>query len=102
MKIPLTSVAVTLLLVTAASAADPAPAALDPAARLAAARKIADTVKYQKGDITLNGGVAKISIPEAFRYVDPSGSSTVLNKLWGNPGKAETLGMIVPKNFDPL
>ena len=70
MKTPLASIAVMLLLLTAASAAAPAPVAPDPAARLAAARKIAGTVKYQKGDITLNGGVAKISIPEAFRYVD--------------------------------
>ena len=102
MKKLLVPAAAALLLVQVALAADPAPVPLDPAARRAAARKIADTVKYQKGDITLNGGVAKIAIPEAFRFVDPAGASTVLNKLWGNPGKAETLGMIVPKGFDPL
>ena len=102
MKLPAPSLLLALVIITAAQAAAPDAATLDPAARLAAARKLADGIKYQKGDIILKGGVAKISIPEDFRYIDPAGTTTVVNELWGNPGHAEHLGMIVPKGFDPL
>lgn len=90
------------LATTALAVAADKPAALDPSARLAEAHKLASGLKYQKGDISLKNGLAKISVPEGYRYLDGTDTSTVLNKLWGNPGGVETLGMIVPASFDPI
>lgn len=89
-------------------AADPAPA--DPAptpdaaaeARLAAARKIADGLTYRQGDTVIGGGLAKISVPEKFRFLDAKDAAIVLTKLWGNPEREGTLGALVPAGFDPL
>jgi uncharacterized membrane-anchored protein len=66
---------------------------------LAKAKKLADSLRYQKGDITLRGGLAKIHVPERFRYLDPADAGTVLSKLWGNPPDSKTLGMLVPSDL---
>lgn len=85
------------------AAENPAPpAAPDPAARQAAAQKLIDGLKPQHGEITLRGGIAKIKLPETFSYLDPKDSETVLGKIWGNPHTDGTLGMITPKDFNPL
>ena len=70
--------------------ADPAPAPApaptpDPAARQAALQKIADGITYRKGDTVLGKNLAKISVPEQFRYLDAKDTGTVLSSLWGNP-----------------
>src|SRR5271165_1499991 len=78
------------------------PATLDPAARLAEYRRLANSVNYRTGSVTLNGGLAKVALPAGYRYLNPADSSTVLEKIWGNPKQKETLGMIVPAEFDPL
>jgi uncharacterized membrane-anchored protein len=66
---------------------------------IAKAKKLADSLHYQKGDITLRGGLAKIHVPEGFRYLDPADTGTVLSKIWGNPPNANTLGMLVPASL---
>ena len=81
-------------------AADPTPP--DPAARLAAVKKLADSLKYQTGVITLRDGVATISLPPGYRYLNPADASTVLHQIWGNPGSSGSLGLLVPAAFDPL
>ena len=81
-------------------AADSVPS--DPAARLAAARKLADSLKYQTGEITLGNGLAKIALPPGYRFLNPADTATVLHKIWGNPGTSASLGLLVPASFDPL
>ncbi len=105
MKLIRCLLAALLLLFSAAwmHAADPAPAPTpDPAARLAAAHRLADGIKYIHGDVVLRGGVAKVSVPAKFSYINPADSATILTKLWNNPSAGGTLGMIVPAGFDPL
>ncbi len=68
----------------------------DKAALREKAQKIADGLNYQKGEITLKGGLAKIRVPEEFRYLDSKDANTVLSRLWGNPPDSSTLGLIVP------
>jgi len=63
------------------------------------AKKLADSLHYQKGDITLRGGLAKIHVPGGFRYLDPADAGTVLSKIWGNPPSSNTLGMLVPADL---
>jgi uncharacterized membrane-anchored protein len=72
-------------------------------ARLAAAKKLVDGLNYQQGEITLGGGVAKLTVPAEFRYLNPKDTDTVLIKIWGNPpGEESTLGMLVPASTGPL
>jgi uncharacterized membrane-anchored protein len=74
----------------------------DPAARLAELRKLADSLKYQQGEIVLRGGIAKIKLPPDFRYLDSADTNTVISTIWGNPQDNDMLGLIVPAGFDPL
>ncbi len=74
----------------------------DPAARLAARQKLADALHYERGTITLHGGLAKVALPAGYRYLNPADTETVLAKIWGNPNGSGTLGMITPVDFDPL
>lgn len=86
-----------ILLVLLALAATPfAQEKEDKAALHEKAQKIADGLNYQKGEITLKGGLAKIRVPEEFRYLDSKDANTVLSRLWGNPPDSSTLGLIVP------
>ena len=102
MKLARTLVLLAALLAVARilHAADPSPK--DPAVRAMEMRRLADSLKYQTGVITLKDGLAKISLPEAFKYLDPKDSDTVLSKIWANPPRPNTLGMIVPADFDPV
>ena len=79
--------------------ADPTP---DPAAHLAKIRKLVDGLVYQKGTVVLKDGLARITLPESYRYLSPTDASTVLSDIWRNPRGAESLGMIVPAGFNPL
>lgn len=68
----------------------------DDTALRAKMQQLSDGLNYQKGEITLKGGLAKIHVPEDFRYLDSKDASTVLSKIWGNPPDSQTLGMLVP------
>lgn len=86
-------------------AADPAPAPTPTAAqeaRIAAAQKLANSITYRKGDAVIGSGLAKISVPDQFRYLDAKDAGVVLSDLWGNPKHSGLLGALVPTGFDPL
>lgn len=55
---------------------------------------------YQTGEVTLKDGLAKVQLPEGFRYLPPADTETVLVKLWGNPPGGHTLGMIIPPDSE--
>lgn len=78
------------------------PTAVDPAARLAELRKLADGLKPQSGEIVLGDGIATAKLPNNLRYLSPEDAETVLVKIWGNPKSGKKLGMLVPANFNPL
>ena len=82
-----------LLLSPVARAQDDAP---DNAA-LAKAMKLADSLKYQDGEVTLRGDLAILKLPRELRYLGPDDAATVLERIWGNPpSRAKTLGLLVP------
>ncbi len=100
-----------LLTACALFAADPAPApaaaaatpTVDPAAaRMAARQKLADGLTYRQGETIIGDKLAKITVPEQFRYLDAKDTSVVLTNLWGNPKHSNTLGALVPTGFNPL
>ncbi len=94
-----------LLLVLLALAASPfaqdKPDKPDEAAVRAKMQQLADSLNYQKGEITIRGGLAKIHVPEGFRYLDAKDAGTVLTKIWGNPPGSTTLGMLLPAKVSP-
>jgi uncharacterized membrane-anchored protein len=60
-------------------------------------------LKYQQGEIDLRGGLAKLTVPPDFNYLNPDDTETVLVKLWGNPPpETKPLGMLIPAGMTPL
>lgn len=66
------------------------------------AEKIVKGLNMQHGEITLQGGLAKLNILQDFNYLDAADAGKVLVKLWGNPPSHHILGMILPANTSPL
>ena len=60
------------------------------------------TFKYQQGTVTLEGGLATLTIPASFRYLGPDDSERLLTEGWGNPPGPAPLGMIVPAALSPF
>ncbi|GAC1595305.1 MAG: DUF2167 domain-containing protein [Hymenobacter sp.] len=95
------------LLVAGAALAKPKPssAAADSVEFEQAAQAYVDSVQvmlhYQQGHLVLPGGMAELTVPRGFRYLDPVQSRWVLTKLWGNP-TSESLGMLFPADKGPL
>ena len=59
---------------------------------------------YQTGTVTLKDGLARIQLPNSFRFIGPEGSRRLLTDAWGNPpGSADdVLGMLIPTARSPL
>lgn len=58
----------------------------------------------RRGAITLQGGLATLEVPQAFRYIDPAGSRRLLVRGWGNPPHSAdgVLGMLIPSDANPF
>lgn len=69
---------------------------------IAWAQKFVSSLNYQKGEIQLPGGVAKLKVPENFYYLSPADTERVLTEAWGNPAGSETLGMLFPDGLTPI
>ena len=48
-------------------------------------QRLVSELKYQKGEINLLDGLAKLSVPDQFRYLDSKDTETVLVKIWAIP-----------------
>lgn len=69
---------------------------------LAEAEKLIKALKYQQGEISLEGGLAKLNVPSQFKYLNPDDTRIVLESLWGNPPAKKSLGMLLPSDRSPL
>ena len=89
----------------AATEATPAPdaGAPLPADAERAAAQLVQGLHYRQGEITLQGGAAKLNVPDAFHFLDPADTRKVLVDLWGNPPDAadKVLGMLLPADAGP-
>jgi uncharacterized membrane-anchored protein len=56
------------------------------------------SLKFQRGKVTLRDGLAVLTVPAGFRYLDPEQTERLLVDAWGNPPGAETLGMLLPSD----
>lgn len=59
------------------------------------------TFEYQYGEVTLGNGIATLTVPEGFKYLNPERSIYVLTELWGNP-ESPTMGLLFPEESDPM
>ncbi len=66
------------------------------------AEAVVSTLKYQSGEIVLRNGLAKLNIPDQFRYLNSEDAQTVLVRLWHNPPGPKPLGMLLPANISPI
>jgi uncharacterized membrane-anchored protein len=65
--------------------------------------KFLDSIDIKTGNIVLEHGVS-LNLPDNFYYLDQADTKKVLIDAWQNPpGSSDgTLGMIFPKQYDPL
>jgi uncharacterized membrane-anchored protein len=88
-----------LALVVTVAAQDPAPNEQQMPPEM---RQLLSSLKYQSGEVTLDGGLAKLRLPENLRFLGPKDAQTVIVRLWGNPPSQEkTLGMLLPAGKTP-
>jgi uncharacterized membrane-anchored protein len=67
-----------------------------------AAEEFEAQLKYQRGVITIGNGLATLSVPDTFRYLNPEQSELIIVQAWGNPPGLKTLGMLFPSDVSPL
>ena len=69
------------------------------------ADSVTATFIYDTGMVTLKDDLAKLVVPEGFKYLNPEGAEIVLTNLWGNPPSQPgygSLGMLFPKDISPM
>ncbi|SDL54316.1 Uncharacterized membrane-anchored protein [Catalinimonas alkaloidigena] len=63
--------------------------------------QINESFRYETGEVTIGDDLARIQVPEGYRFLDAEQSKYVLSDLWGNPPDESTLGMLVPDGYGP-
>mgnify|MGYP006084422945 FL=1 len=58
-------------------------------------------MNYEYGEIDIDGGLAKLKVPENYKYLNPEQSAFILTDIWGNP-PSENLGMLFLKKESPI
>lgn len=56
---------------------------------------------YKTGVIDLDNGLATLTVPEGFKFLDAEQSKVVLTDLWGNP-PSEPIGLLFPEDMTPM
>lgn len=57
---------------------------------------------FKQGEILLKDGIAAVSIPDTYYYLNPADSQIMLEKMWGNPKGMPPLGIIMPRDLTPI
>lgn len=57
---------------------------------------------YENGTVQLENGVASLTLPAGFKFLNKEQSAHVIVDLWGNPDAEGVLGIIFPENDDPF
>ena len=61
-------------------------------------KQLESSLQFQSGEIDLRNGLARIALPDKFRYLGATDARTVLEQFWGNPPDPDVLGLIVPSD----
>ncbi|MFT6746396.1 MAG: putative membrane-anchored protein [Glaciecola sp.] len=62
---------------------------------------VGNSFSYEYGTIDIGDGMAKLVVPEGFKYLSPEKSAIVMTDLWGNP-PSESYGMLFLENETPV
>lgn len=62
---------------------------------------VSAAMKYQTGSVALPNGIATLTVPAGFKYLNKEQSNFIITKVWGNPPQEGVLGMLFPQNADP-
>ncbi|WP_282181869.1 DUF2167 domain-containing protein [Aliiroseovarius marinus] len=57
---------------------------------------------FKTGEVVIGRDLATLSLGEKFYYLDPSDTSYLLEKMWGNPPSDGGLGMVFPVEISPM
>ena len=57
---------------------------------------------YDNGTVQLESGVASLTLPAGFKFLNKEQSAQVIVGLWGNPDAEGVLGIIFPEKDDPF
>ena len=66
---------------------------------------IEQTLSYETGSINIRDGLASLSVPSAYKYLNGKESEMILTDIWGNPPSGEgegSLGMLIPRDQSPM
>ncbi len=63
---------------------------------------IDNSFTYQEGAVEISNGLARLNLPEGYRYLNPEQAEYVLTQLWGNPPGSGSLGLIFPTGGSPM
>jgi uncharacterized membrane-anchored protein len=55
---------------------------------------------FKSGSVDLPNGVARLDVPDTFRYIGPEDSRRFLEEGWGNPDGSGQIGMLLPTDTD--
>lgn len=58
-------------------------------------------ITYETGVVQLHGGIARLSIPQGFKFLNAQQSHRVYTQLWGYPPQPDMIGMVFPGNGGP-
>jgi uncharacterized membrane-anchored protein len=68
--------------------------------------KLRDSVnkamKYETGEIKFSNGIAQLTVPKGFKYLNAAQSNYILHDLWGNPPQPDVMGMLFPEQGGPF
>lgn len=64
------------------------------------ADELLSSLTFKIGEIELPNGVAKLKVPENFRYIGPEDTKKFLEEGWGNADASGTEGMLLPIDAD--
>ncbi|MFO7597271.1 MAG: DUF2167 domain-containing protein [Desulfocurvibacter africanus] len=66
--------------------------------------EILESLQYRSGTIQLKDDLAQLTLDDKYVYLDSRDTETFLTQIWDNPpgSGSNTLGMIIPTEFDPL
>ncbi len=57
---------------------------------------------YEHGTVQLENGVAALTLPAGFKFMNKEQAAHVIVDLWGNPDADGVLGIIFPESDDPF
>ncbi|MEZ5963560.1 MAG: DUF2167 domain-containing protein [Planctomycetota bacterium] len=55
-------------------------------------------MSFLTGRVVVGGGLARLDLPEGFRYLEQADARFMVENVWRNPPRPSTLGLVLPPN----